>query len=396
MSKEIFIGKLYLIIILFTPSFFGYMALQNGQKIYLLIYFIFSIFFSMFYLKNKIYNILFPIAISFFISFHYSISTIINYENNINFSDFYEVARPIIYCLSLLFSIIILGPFVKKIGVWECLKFIENIIFFYSFFEFLKFINFTKYYFYLFTPFSYNSTNYIRFFGTTGFAYNYAWLLMVCIIFNAIRTEGKIGFRFIYFSFLVILTGSRSGIFTLFVLYFLLFVYIKKIRIRLLFEFIIAFLIGFILYGIKIPVITRSVNLFIRLINAFLGLDDDGSLMARQVQIELSLLRFNQNPIFGTASDKEKFDTIENFYFHHMAAWGSIGIIIIIIWYFSFNYLLPTRTTKILYFLILVISLIISFSTPLLDQVRIFNVFFAIIAILVTNRQEEKHVYIVN
>jgi hypothetical protein len=324
---------------------------------------------------------------------HYAASTIFNFKsNNVGSGDIIEIFRPVIYLFALLFSLIILSPYIKKEGMWNCMDYIENLVFYSSFLEFFKFIEGTKSFFYLYSPFSYNSLNYIRFFGVTGFAYAYAWILIICILYHSIKTNGKIGFRFLYYSFIVLLTGSRTGIAALLLLYFCLFIMLKKIRFRLFLLFVLLVSVVSFLYVLKIPVVVTSVDYSIRLIQAFFGNAGDGSLGTRQSQINIALSRFYENPFYGTASNKVENVLIENFYFHHLGAWGFIGLLLYFLWICSFRIYLISKKEKRIFFLIIIISLVISFSSPIFDQVRLFNIFYAVIAVLIAgvNKGAEK------
>jgi hypothetical protein len=391
MKIKISIAKIYLFFIFFTPCFFGYMPIQIGQRIYLFLYFFISIFLSLPFLHKKICNIQIPIIISLLIFFHYSISTIFNFSiNNLKTGDIIEIYRPIIYVLTLLFALILLTPYVKKNGMWKCMDYIEDIVFYSSFFEFFKYFEITKHFFYLYTPFSYNSINYIRFFGVTGFAYAYAWILIICIVYHSVKTNGKLGFRFLYYSFLVLMTGSRTGIAALFVLYFFLFFLFRKIRLRIIFLIILFLLSILLLYNLEISAVVVSFDYILRLIQAFGGNTSDGSLVTRQSQINTALRRFYESPLYGTASNKGENVLIENFYFHHIGTWGLIGLILYFLWLSCFGIYLLSKKKRQIFFYIIIISFIICFSSPIFDQIRIFNIFYTIIAILMINSNNDE------
>jgi hypothetical protein len=392
MKIKINFAKIYLSIIYFTPCFFGYVSLQIGQRLYLILYFLFSSFFSLFFLHRKICNIKIPIVLSLMIFIHYATSAIMNFNsNNLGLGDVIELFRPIIYVLVLLFSLIILTPYVKKNGIWKCMDYIENIVFYSSFIEFLKFFEITRYFFYLYTPFPYNHINYIRFFGVVGFAYGYAWILLICIIYHSVKKNGKVGFRFLYYSLIVIGTGSRTGILALLSLYFFLFFIFKEIRLRLFFLIIFILLSVSILYNLKIPVFVTGVDYTVRLIQTFLGNAGDGSLQSRQTQIKTALNRFYENPLYGTASNKTGNVSIENFYFHHLGTWGILGLVLYLIWLSCFKMYLISKEKKKIFFLVISISFVICFSSPIFDQVRIFNIFYAIIALLLMNSNNDEN-----
>jgi hypothetical protein len=388
------IAKLYLLVMFFTPTFFGYLNLSPGQLLYLAIYFFVSfvlILISGVYKRRIRLNVTLAIQSFLLLAIHYAFSTIVNFQNNnTNTRDVFEILRPIIYFMSFLLSIIILYPYVQDVGFSECFNNIENIIFYFSFFEFLKFIEPLKYFFRLYTPFDFGHINYIRFSGTTGFAYAYAWLLLICIIFQTVKKNGKISFRVFYYSLLITMTGSRTGFLGLCLLFLCLFVLYKYIRIRLALMLLLISVVIAFLYMIKIEQVVTSVDYITRLIRIFLlNEGDDGSLVARKAQIDNSIMRFLSSPLFGTGSSKLTNVRIENFYFHHLGTWGILGITFYVFLLFSFLFYIKSRLCKRIFCLILFISLFLSFSSPIIDQVRIFNIFYAIIAVLIIGIQRK-------
>jgi hypothetical protein len=148
-----------------------------------------------------------------------------------------------------------------------------------------------------------------------------------------------------------------------------------------------------LLYNLEIQVVVISIDYILRLIQAFLGNAGDGSLVTRQSQINTALTRFYENPFYGTASNKDKNVLIENFYFHHFGTWGLIGLILYFLWISCFRIYLVSKKEKQIFFLIIIISFVICFSSPIFDQIRIFNIFYAIIAILMINAKNETKKY---
>lgn len=306
-------------------------------------------------------------------------------DNNVMVGDIMEILRPIIYFLSFLLPVMIFQPYVRKYGLYYYTDFFEKIVFFSSFIEFFKYLDPLKQFFYLYTPFEFGSINYIRLSGFTGFAYAYAWILLICIILNAFKTNGRVSFRFLYYSLILIGTGSRTGIFALFLLYFLLFLLLKRMRLRLFFLVIFILLSVLLLYKLEIPVFVTGVDYAVRLVQTFLGNAGDGSLQSRQAQMNKALIRFYESPLFGTASNKTNNVPIENFYFHHLGTWGFLGLVLYLLWLSCFRIYLVTKEKKQIFAFIIGISFVICFSSPIFDQVRIFNIFYAIIALLLIN-----------
>ncbi|GAB6393522.1 MAG: O-antigen ligase family protein [Treponematales bacterium] len=382
-------AKLYLFVVFFTPSFIGYIGLNSGQLLYLLVYFVVSGCLAIRYIQRRVVNANAVLLLSLLLFLHYTASTVLNFDVLI-IRDFIEIFRPLIYYLSFLLSLMILTPFVMKHGGRKCLDYMDNLVFCFSFIEFLKFIRPMEKLFWAYLPVPFGHINYVRFSGVTGFSYSYAWLLIVCIIYNAVKTNGKISVRVFYYSFLLLLTGSRSGMATLFVVYCCLFILFKKIRIRLLALLGAAAFLVWLLYTLEVPIVVTSVDYILRLIQAFLGKTDDGSLSTRQGQVYIALERFNESPLYGTASNKSQDKTIENFYFHHLAAWGIVGLLCYLLWLCSFRLYVSGKQEKTIFALVILMSLVISFSTPIFDQVRIFNIFYALVAALIISAYKRK------
>ena len=382
MDTRISFAKIYIIIIYLFPSFFGYVGTHIGQLIYLSMIALFSLLLIFIYgHKENICNIHIAIMLFLLLTMHYCFSTIINFETNSpSLPDLFELFRPFIYIGSFICSASIISPWLKKEGKNEIFIFIENMIFICSFFELLKFIPSFYPLAKLYTVFPYGSLNYVRLSGFTGFAYLYAWVLLFALFVNVLRNHGKIGLRFFYYSMLVVLTGSRTGVAALLLSYCLMFIYIKRVRIKIFVSVIVVIISVLILYISEIELIKQSVDYSIRLIEAVMGKASDGSLNTRIKQYSSAIYHFGQSPLFGVGSNKESNLTIENFYFHHLRNWGIIGISIFLLFILSFRCMLIGKENKILFSSLFIISLLIGFSTPIFDQVRIFNIFYLILS----------------
>lgn len=381
-------SKFYIILVLLFPSFFGYLGLNKGQLFYLLITilvaFLHLFFYFGFYKNVKVskINIFFILAfIAIFVE--YSISMILNFEStSLASGDIIEIFRPIIYCLCYLFSVFITKNLIVETGTFNTLKFFENVIFYSSFIEWFKFIRIFIPFFKLYTIFPYGSINFVRFSGFTGFAYNYAWILCITLFINMYLNR-KINFRFLYYSFLIILTGSRTGFLSLMFMYFIMFVYFKKIRFSMGITLFFLSIIIFFLYIIEVDFIVTSVDYIIRLVLTVLGKAKDGSALTRANQNASAINAFNCSPLFGIASDKTNNIVIENFYFHHLRNWGLLGLSLYIITLLFFYFLTPKKYSLITK-AILISGFLICCSTPLFDQVRNFNILYLLFAILMT------------
>jgi hypothetical protein len=364
--------------------------------IYLAVYFVFSLFFVATVLFRKFIDIRYAMLPFLMLTIHYSFSSIMNFSNNdMMIGDIIEILRPLVYFLSFLFSVMIFQPYIKKRGLYYYTDFFEKIVFLSSFVEFFKYLESSKHFFYLYTPSEFGNINYIRFSGFTGFAYSYAWILLICIILNAVKTNGRVSFRFFYFSGLVFLTGSRTGIFALGMIYFFLFFMLRKIRTRLVLLLVSGIAIIYVLYLAKLKVVVTSIDYTKRLIFSFLNNKSmDGSLSARLSQANDALARFYQSPFYGVASNKQDSIRLEMFYFHHLGVWGFAGLFlyfILLLVFFEF----VIKTERKIYWLILMMSFVLCFSLVLFDQVRLFNIFYTLIALLIINsyykQKERRH-----
>lgn len=391
-------AKLYILLSVLTPSFFGYLGLNKGQMLYLIIMFFFS--FSCLLLNFKHYkntkinrNHVFFISAFIVLFIEYAFSAIINFRsNNYVAGDIIEIFRPIIYCIFYIFSIFIVNDIVLEIGTIRTLKYFENIIFYTSFIEWFKFIKPFYPFFKLYTIFPYGSINFVRFSGLTGFAYNYAWILCICLVINMTFCK-KINFRFIYYSFLIFMTGSRTGFLALLIMYFLIFIKFRKIRLFLLFSLIFIAVLIFILYLLKVEFIVTSVDYIIRLIFAVLGKSADGSFVTRMAQNNIAMDGFDKSPLLGIASNKTENIVIENFYFHHLRNWGLLGLSIYIVILVAYC-ILSSKKNSLLIKFILITGFVICFSSPVFDQVRNFNIFYLLMGVLmakeINNKEEVK------
>jgi hypothetical protein len=140
---------------------------------------------------------------------------------------------------------------------------------------------------------------------------------------------------------------------------------------------------------LKISVVVTSLDYIIQLVKALTGDGGDGSLGTRIFQANTALSRFRENPLYGTASNKFDNITIENFYFHHLRSWGIFGLILYMLWIFLFGAYIVSRHKKRIFFLVIAASFVLCFSSPIFDQVRLFNIFYAVIAALIIRENNQ-------
>jgi len=373
----------FIVSIILFPSFFGYIGLNAGQAIYLAFIVLLSIapfFYNLRYIKNPFINrnILFLILSFLLLFIEYSISSIINFKrNSYGVNDIIEILRPLIYLFCFLSCYIIVNRNSSE-ATYLVVDKIERIIFLSSFFEWFKFIKIFSPLFKLYSVFPYGSVNYIRMSGMTGFAYNYAWIIIFCVYWNVLRNR-KITLRFFYYSIVIFLTGSRTGFAALCLSYVVIFLCIKQTRKTLGLALVIMITFMVVLYFLGVEVVVTAVDYILRLIRAFLGKTLDASMLTRKSQNAEALQFFDEAALFGIASNKAKNRVIENFYFHHIRNWGLLGLSIYILILISF-FLLTGKSYKSFVFVLLSTAFLICFSSPLFDQIRVFNILYLVLS----------------
>lgn len=377
-------ARWYVLVIVCTPGFFGYIGLNKGQCLYLGIVFLYS--FSVILSDWKKCRIMFSskiesfLVLFLFLSLIYATSALLNFRrNDYSGGDIIEILRPSIYFMSLISSVLILQKSIQENGSQVVLEYFEKTVFVISVLEFIKFLPPAFSFFKLYTVFPFGSINYIRLSGTTGFAYSWAWICIICLFLTVSKTR-RIKFKFFWYSIVVFMTGSRTGILALPFCWFLIFIHFKKTRLPLIFCISFIILVIVFLYFINVEIVVTSVDYIIRLVKVILlGEGKDGSFNTRNRQKMIAMEYFNSSPLFGVASNKAEHIIIENFYFHHLQNWGLIGLVFYILILLSF-YILGNNKNRSVIFAILSISFIICFSTPLFDQIRIFSILYLLFA----------------
>ncbi len=377
-------ARWYVLLILCCPGFFGYLGLNKGQLLYLAVIFLYSVFVVLLDWKRLLVRfskkVVFFYLLFILLSLVYLASSIFNFgRNNYSGGDIIEILRPSIYFFSYAFSILILQKIIAQNGTQTILDYFEKTVFLISLVEFVKFLRPAFAFFKLYTVFPFGSINYIRLSGTTGFAYSWAWICIICL-FLSVEKKRRIGFKFFWYSIVIFMTGSRTGMLALAVCYFLIFVYFRKTRLPLLFCVAFIVLSIFVLYMLNVQIVVTSVDYVIRLVNVMLfGEGRDGSFNTRNRQRIIALEYFNSSPLLGVASNKAEHIVIENFYFHHLQNWGILGLSLYVVILLFFWILADAKNRRII-FALLSVSFIICFSTPLFDQIRVFNILYLIFA----------------
>ena len=376
----------FIVSIILFPSFFGYVGLNAGQALYLAAIIFFSII--PFVVRPQLFtlqvfnrNVLFISLLFLLLFIEYNISSLLNFtRNNYGLNDIIEILRPLIYLFCFYTSYIIVGSNTDNQS-YKTIDTIEKIIFIFSLFDWLKFIPLFAPVFKLYSVFPYGSINYIRMSGMTGFAYNYAWIIIFCLYWNVLRNR-KITLKFFYYSILIFLTGSRTGFAALCLSYLVIFVCIKQTRktLGLALFIIIIFIVTLYLAGVE--VVVTAVDYIVRLIQAFLGKTLDASMLTRKSQNAEALQFFDEAALFGIASNKASNRVIENFYFHHIRNWGLVGLSIYIIILISF-FLFTEKAYRTFVFVMLSTAFLICFSSPLFDQIRVFSILYLILSLTI-------------
>jgi O-antigen ligase len=186
-----------------------------------------------------------------------------------------------------------------------------------------------------------------NFVNVTAMASTIAIFIYIFLYFDSNKIKKKYLFYICFLFIVIILTGSRKGIFMLIIGSFLeLFLLFKKQRIKivLLALFVIIFIYVAIVY---IPFLNQLIGSRVQdFINLLLsGETEDGSLIDRNRYIELGLAYFKQSPYFGNGLNTFKLiETNRNVYSHNnyielLYGVGLIGFILFYLFIFGIYYL---------------------------------------------------------
>lgn len=121
-----------------------------------------------------------------------------------------------------------------------------------------------------------------------------------------------------------------------------------------------------------------------RLIDAIFGDGGDGSLDTRQGQLDMALSYLNQNVLLGAGPLKGSNEPIEMLIGYYLSSWGILGFMSYVILIFIFlrisfkcsyssNFAIA-NFSKANFLWILTIP-VVGMSSPITDQVRVFNLF---------------------
>lgn len=377
-----------LLVILYFPTFWGYVSLGIGQLIYLGATTILTI---PFFFKCRIYKLSLPrVSVLFFLWMTTYVATLAMQpfiNNEIILKDFSDIIRPLIYLYFFLIGCV-LGIKLGKTSFFISTIVVTVLIS--LFFDVIKFIDQFQAITNLYAVFEFGELNYIRYSGTFGFCYNFGFVILyiysILIVFH-----GRKAVSFIVGCVLMMLIGSRSVILAFVViniLYFFLFSeqqFLKKIIILPIFA-LVVFALYIIATTWEIPVASDSIRYSERLINALSGTEADGSLGTRSNQLTIAIERFNKSPLWGIGPSKNDYP-IEMQFGYYISSWGIFGTVIFYLIQINF-FLTAVRGSKsrdmhVKYFstanlLWLIAALIVGMSTPITDQIRVFQLYFLV------------------
>lgn len=200
-----------LLLIVFTPSFFGYISLGPGQILYLTIVLGSLLFLYVLSPKRKLNSAILSVTSLFLLqSLCYLITLLLAVLNgHVSYRDYFEPCRPLIYVSFFLCPLLIFNDDVK------IMVYLRRLISYSMIFDLIKLlpIGYTLLRFY--TPFEFNSLNYLRFSSVFGFCYNYGFVALLFFFHSWFHKERKLIYKYGYvilFTIGILLTGSRSVI----------------------------------------------------------------------------------------------------------------------------------------------------------------------------------------
>ncbi len=379
-SHNIYVGQLFIYAQIFMLMFF-FLFLRLVQKKH-------GKFFSF-------KDILFVcISFALFVSFYYGILTVI-FTDVIIFRDLFDIFRPIIYLLIILFPLIFNIKYnqLQKIVRFVCfLALLEVAINFFIFVDFGKpIINIYRV--------QTSGINYLRFSGTFGFAYTFSnfifFLLLYSIFLYKVHKTKTLRILFSLFFLCILVSGSRVGIVALIIILFVIFIVENQIK-ELLFLLCFSLFLTFFLFIFLDKIYFDKVcSYFFRLIQ--LGVEDP-SASHRFAELVLAKNILEKNLLFGEGSNKYYFNKIlglhlESLYAYYLAKWGLLGFLLYIfhlglILFLNHKVMLHYRSDPYVYalsksFFYWVLSIFIfGFSTSITDSYRGPFIFYTIVGYL--------------
>ena len=381
--------KALLVLIVFFPSFFGYTSLGTGQLIYLMFVLLFLLIIYLLNRRTKISSAISPVFITLYLqSFLFLLTLLFNGFHSVPiYRDYFEPFRPVIY--AFFFSCPLLLDYDKT----DLILFFRKLMLLSVFLDIIKFLPVAFPLLCLYSPFEFNSINYVRFSGSFGFCYNFGFIMLFLFAFSLLEKSTKRSklLKSLSIALLIFFTGSRSIIAAFFFLLFVYcIVYVKGVHRKL--GYIIVFCVGIafaylFLKSINVPFVDMIIQYVERLIDAIFGDGGDGSLDTRQGQLDMALSYLNQNVLLGAGPLKGSNEPIEMLIGYYLSSWGILGFMSYVILIFIFlrisfkcsyssNFAIA-NFSKANFLWILTIP-VVGMSSPITDQVRVFNLFYII------------------
>lgn len=382
----------YIWFILFCPTFWGFMP-ESGKTIGQLFFSMSTIIFVSILLDKSGTCFKFPRIITLIFTIQcliYILSITLNsisFHSNISLKDFSDIIRPILYliAISVPVSLNFKGSQLKNTIAILITAILTCLIM-----DIIKFFPLGTIILKLYTALPPDSFNYIRFSGTFSYCYNFGFVLIFPMFYCLYAYNHKPR-NLIFFLILLILTGSRSILLataiTLIIYHFSSAGRFHSKLIKAIAFILIIIILLWFLSLIDIPVIQGIFTNFERLIDALSGEGNDGSLSTRSNQLNDVISNFNKSPIWGNGPLKSTSAPIEMQIGYYLSAWGIIGVALLLTLYtccFYWAFKLRNNPDKIVKafsrtnLLWLIASLIVGMSTPITDQIRVFQIFYLI------------------
>ena len=377
-----------LFVIVFFPTFWGYTSLSTGQLIYLFV----SVFGTVpVFIGIKAYKNSLPNITSIFLLWSCTYLATLAIQpflgREVIIKDFTDAARPVIYLYFFILGFVfgkklnIGNTLVNVLVVCVCASCVFDII---KFFEVFQPI--TK----LYAVFEFGYLNYIRYSGTFGFCYDFGFVLIFIYSYSILSFKFKT-LIFIGGCMIMLLVGSRSVLATFAVVNIILFFtssipsYKKILMIPIIILFV--WLIYFVGSTWEIPVISDTIEYAQKLYDTIKGVGTDASYDVRTSQKNKAFSRFVESPIFGVGPTKGE-SPIEMQLGYYISSWGLIGFLIFLFIQFCFldsaikgmsgnrnEFLYKFSKSNAVW---IVSSFLAGMSTPITDQIRVFQIYFII------------------
>lgn len=325
---------------LMWPALGGVIDLYTSQRFFHA-FFIFFIFIILFFRpkcefnKNYIKIVIF----CFFVTSYYFLTNTINCYN-FNWTDVFDIVRPIVYLIYFSFACLIsleedeLTRNINRIYIFSIISVLFSITVFIPVLAPVHDIFKVKTSNFIWT------LHYYRFTGTFPFPSDFCFFLLLWAIYsilsfflsNEVHKNLKYGLPFLILSFGIVGSGSRGGVGTLIIVLFCYFLF-QTIRFKK-----IGFqgLLFFCLLSVALYIIGGQFNIFSKWKSLeYLGMlkegRSDGSLNHRIIEMKLALNLFWDYFPFGFGANKmwfeDKIGPVESLYGYHLGKWGFLGIL---------------------------------------------------------------------